>query len=586
MAAGIEAMEATTPGYQLSAPRIGEILMRRGVIDAAVLAETLETQRDKGGRFGEILLGQRTITEQQLLEALGEQLGFNLIDKIDHKAIPDELINAVPINFAKQFKVVPLGAGEAGLVRVATADPLAIAALDDLAVLVHAPLDVVLAPSNSILEAINFAYDRGTAHATAAMEQIEEDDELQGFAHDIEEAVDLLDSEDEAPIIKLVNSLISQSVKEHASDIHIEPTEKDIVVRFRIDGILYEKIRPPKKLHAPIVSRIKVQAGLNIAEKRLPQDGRIRIKIAGKDIDIRVATVPTSYGERITMRLLDRSNILLNLQDLGFSPDNYATMNGLINKSHGIILVTGPTGSGKTTTLYAALSSINSPDLNILTVEDPVEYQLNGVSQTQVNPKINLTFASGLRSFLRHDPDVIMVGEIRDLETAEIAIQAALTGHLVLSTIHTNDAPGAITRLVDMGVEPFLVASSVIGILAQRLVRTLCPQCKEPYEASAEEVKELGLAVDVVGAHPKFWRGKGCPNCLNTGYRSRIGIYELMLPTDEVRQLILQNVDANSIKKKAMTQGMRTLREDGARKVLVGMTSSAEVLRVTGEDSA
>ena len=278
MAAGIEAMEATTPGYQLSAPRIGEILMRRGVIDAAVLAETLETQRDKGGRFGEILLGQRTITEQQLLEALGEQLGFNLIDKIDHKAIPDELINAVPINFAKQFKVVPLGAGEAGLVRVATADPLAIAALDDLAVLVHAPLDVVLAPSNSILEAINFAYDRGTAHATAAMEQIEEDDELQGFAHDIEEAVDLLDSEDEAPIIKLVNSLISQSVKEHASDIHIEPTEKDIVVRFRIDGILYEKIRPPKKLHAPIVSRIKVQAGLNIAEKRLPQDGRIRIK--------------------------------------------------------------------------------------------------------------------------------------------------------------------------------------------------------------------------------------------------------------------------------------------------------------------
>ncbi len=579
-----ELTEATVPAFTPQAPRIGDILMRRGLIDATVLAEALETQRDRGGRLGEILVGQRTITEQQLLEALGEQLGFGMIEKIDHKAIPDQLINAVPINFAKQFKMVPLGVGDDGLVRVATADPLAIGALDDLAVLVQAPLDVQLAPTNTILEAINFAYDRGTAHATAAMEDIEEA-ELEGFAHDIEEAVDLLDSEDEAPIIKLVNSLISQSVKEHASDIHIEPTEKDIVVRFRIDGILYEKIRPPKKLHAPIVSRIKVQAGLNIAEKRLPQDGRIRIKIAGKDIDIRVATVPTSYGERITMRLLDRSSILLNLQDLGFSPDNYATMNGLINKSHGIILVTGPTGSGKTTTLYAALASINSPDLNILTVEDPVEYQLDGVSQTQVNPKINLTFAGGLRSFLRHDPDVIMVGEIRDLETAEIAIQAALTGHLVLSTIHTNDAPGAITRLVDMGVEPFLVASSVIGILAQRLVRTLCPQCKEPYEASAEEVKELGLAVDVVGERPKFWRGKGCPNCLNTGYRSRIGIYELMLPTDEVRQLILQNVDAGTIKKKAMSQGMRTLREDGARKVLVGMTSSAEVLRVTGEDS-
>jgi general secretion pathway protein E len=586
MAIATDITEATTPGYLPTAPRIGEILMRHGHVDATVLAEALEVQREKGGRLGEILIGQRTITEQQLIAALAEQLGFDVIDSIVHKAIPDTLINAVPINFAKQFKIVPLGPADGGLVRVAAADPLAIGALDDLAVLVQAPLDVMLAPSNAILEAINFAYDRGTAHATAAMEQIEDDDELQGFTHDIEEAIDLLDSEDEAPIIKLVNSLISQSVKEHASDIHIEPTEKDIAVRFRIDGILYEKIRPPKKLHAPIVSRIKVQAGLNIAEKRLPQDGRIRIKIAGKDIDIRVATVPTSYGERITMRLLDRSNILLNLQDLGFSPDNYATMNGLINKSHGIILVTGPTGSGKTTTLYAGLSSINSPDLNILTVEDPVEYQLAGVSQTQVNPKINLTFASGLRSFLRHDPDVIMVGEIRDLETAEIAIQAALTGHLVLSTIHTNDAPGAITRLVDMGVEPFLVASSVIGILAQRLVRTLCPQCKEPYEASAEEVKELGLSADVVGQHPKFWRGRGCTNCLNTGYRSRIGIYELMLPTDEVRQLILENVDANTIKKKAMSQGMRTLREDGARKVLVGMTSSAEVLRVTGEDSA
>lgn len=564
--------------------RLGEILVRLKFVDESGLAEALEEQREKGGRLGDILVAQRAITEEQLAEALGEQLGFPTTSKIDHRAIPDELINAVPINFAKQFKVVPLGPADDGSVRVAVADPLEIGALDDLAVLVKAPLSIELAAGHSIIDAINFAYDRGTAHAAAAMEEMENDD-MAAFAHDIEDAVDLLDSEDEAPIIKLVNSLISQSVKEHASDIHIEPTEKDIVVRFRIDGILYEKIRPPKKLHAPIVSRIKVQAGLNIAEKRLPQDGRIRIKIAGKDIDIRVATVPTSYGERITMRLLDRSSILLNLQDLGFSPDNYATMNSLINKSHGIILVTGPTGSGKTTTLYAALSSINSPDLNILTVEDPVEYQLDGVSQTQVNPKINLTFAGGLRSFLRHDPDVIMVGEIRDLETAEIAIQAALTGHLVLSTIHTNDAPGAITRLVDMGVEPFLVASSIIGILAQRLVRTLCPQCKESYEATVEEVRELGLAVDVVGSRPKFWRGKGCQNCLNTGYRSRVGIYELMLPTDEIRQLILQNVDANTIKKKAMSQGMRTLREDGARKVLVGMTSSAEVLRVTGEDA-
>ncbi|RYF09174.1 MAG: type II secretion system protein GspE, partial [Deltaproteobacteria bacterium] len=471
------------------------------------------------------------------------------------------LITLVPINFAKQYRLLPLQRLDNGAVRVACADPLNLGPLDDLSALCQAPLHIELTPAEAVVDAINRAYDRGTAHAAAAMEEMSEEN-LDSFAQDFEEAADLLDAEDEAPIIRLVNSLISQSVKEHASDIHIEPSERDLVVRFRIDGILYEKIRPPKRLQASIASRIKIQAGLNIAEKRLPQDGRIRIKIAGKDIDIRVATAPTSYGERITMRLLDRSSILLDLSDLGFSPDNLKQMGGLIQKSHGIILVTGPTGSGKTTSLYACLSVINSPDLNILTIEDPVEYQLNGVSQTQVNPKINLTFASGLRSFLRHDPDVIMVGEIRDLETAEIAIQAALTGHLVLSTIHTNDAPGAITRLVDMGVEPFLVASSVVGIMAQRLVRTLCKECKAPYEATLEEIRELGLSPDMVGPKPTFWRGLGCQNCLKTGYKGRCGIHEMLMPTDEVRQLILQNVDSNSIKKKAMGQGMRTLRED------------------------
>ena len=457
-------------------------------------------------------------------------------------------------------------------------------AIDDLTVLLNAPVEMGLAPTNTVIDAINRAYDRGSAHAAAAMDELAEED-LDSFAQDIEEAVDLLDSEDEAPIIRLVNSLISQAIKEHASDIHVEPAERDLVVRFRIDGILYEKIRPPKKLQASIISRIKIQAGLNIAEKRLPQDGRIRIKIAGKDIDIRVASAPTTYGERITMRLLDRSNVLLNLTDLGFSPDHLTTMNQLIERSHGIILVTGPTGSGKTTTLYAALSVINRPDLNILTIEDPVEYQLEGISQTQISPKISLTFASGLRSFLRHDPDVIMVGEVRDLETAEIAIQAALTGHLVLSTVHTNDAPGAITRLVDMGVEPFLVASSIIGILAQRLVRTLCPGCKESYTATTEEIRNLGLSPEMVGPMPKLWRGKGCTACFGTGYLGRTGIYEFMMPSDDIRQLILQNVDSTTMKRKAQAQGMRTLREDGARKVLAGITSSAEVLRVTSEDA-
>lgn len=567
-----------------SEERLGDILLARGTIDAAALKEALRQQSERGGRIGEILLSQKSLTERHLLEALGQQLQLQFLETIDPRLIPDELITSVPINFAKQFRVLPLERTADGLVRVACADPLEIGALDDLSVLVRAPLRLELANGDTIVDAINRCYDRGTAHAAAAMEEMNEEN-LESFAQDFEEAADLLDAEDEAPIIRLVNSLISQAVKEHASDIHIEPAEREMVVRFRIDGILYEKIRPPKRLQASILSRVKIQAGLNIAEKRLPQDGRIRTKIAGKDIDIRVATAPTSYGERITMRLLDRSSILLDLSDLGFSPDNLKAMNGLIQKSHGIILVTGPTGSGKTTSLYACLSVINSPDLNILTIEDPVEYQLDGVSQTQVNPKINLTFAAGLRSFLRHDPDVIMVGEIRDLETAEIAIQAALTGHLVMSTIHTNDAPGAITRLVDMGVEPFLVASSIVGIMAQRLIRTLCSDCKESYAASTEEVRELGLSTEMVGPAPTFWRGRGCGNCLNTGYRGRCGIHEMMIPTDDIRQLILQNVDSNSIKKKAMQQGMRTLREDGARKVLAGITSSAEVLRVTAEDA-
>jgi general secretion pathway protein E len=563
--------------------RLGSVLLRRGSVSETALEQALQHQRERGGRLSDVLMAQKSLDERALLQALAEQMQLFFRESIDARSVEDQMITSVPINFAKQHKLLPLFRDAEGWVHVACADPYAVAALDDLSVLMGAPLVVELCVGVQIVEAINLVYDRGTAHAAAAMEEMSEEN-LDTFAQDFEEAVDLLDAEDEAPIIRLVNSLISQAVKEDASDIHIEPSERDMVVRFRIDGILYEKIRPPKRLQASIVSRIKIQAGLNIAEKRLPQDGRIRIKIAGKDIDIRVATVPTSYGERITMRLLDRSSILLDLSDLGFSNDNLKAMHTLIQKSHGIILVTGPTGSGKTTSLYACLSVINEPDLNILTIEDPVEYQLEGVSQTQVNAKINLTFANGLRSFLRHDPDVIMVGEIRDLETAEIAIQAALTGHLVLSTIHTNDAPGAITRLVDMGVEPFLVASSVIGILAQRLVRTLCPDCKEPYAASSEEMRELGLSAEMVGPSPTFWRGKGCGSCLNTGYKGRTGIYELMLPNDDLRQLILQNVDSNTIKKKAMQSGMRTLREDGARKVLQGATSSAEVLRVTGED--
>jgi general secretion pathway protein E len=352
--------------------------------------------------------------------------------------------------------------------------------------------------------------------------------------------------------------------------------------------VLQEVIRPPKRFQNSIVSRVKIMGGLNIAEKRLPQDGRIRVKLAGRDIDIRLSTTPTVYGERIVMRLLDKSAVLLDLAEIGMDSDQLAKMESLIHKSHGIVLVTGPTGSGKTTTLYAALSKINRPDLNIMTIEDPVEYQLQGISQTPVNPKIELTFANGLRSFLRQDPDVIMVGEIRDLETAEIAIQASLTGHLVFSTVHTNDAAGAITRLVDMGVEPFLVASSLVGVLAQRLVRVLCKECREAYFPTAEELREINLTTEQVrkASGGKLYRPVGCDACNGTGYRGRAGIYEIMLLDDDIRQLILKNVDSGTIKKTAAQKGMRSLMDDGANKVLKGLTSVAEVLSVTQEDMA
>jgi general secretion pathway protein E len=412
-----------------------------------------------------------------------------------------------------------------------------------------------------------------------------------------EEPRDLLEAADEAPIIKLVNSLLFEAVKKRASDIHIEPFERDLMIRYRIDGVLYNVLTPPKRLQASIISRIKIMAGLNIAEKRLPQDGRIGIKIAGRDVDIRVSAIPTAHGERLVLRLLDKGNLLLKLSEIGLQPDRLGTLDQLIRLSHGIVLVTGPTGSGKTTTLYAALNTINAPDKNIITIEDPIEYQLRGVGQMQINPKITLTFAAGLRSILRQDPDVIMVGEIRDGETAEIAIHASLTGHLVFSTLHTNDAAGAVTRLLDMGIEPFLVASSVVAIVAQRLVRVLCPACRQAYRPTPAELAKLGIgsfrplpAEPGPGPDPAtsvmFFKAGGCPECLDTGYRGRIGIYEILVMDDEVRALILAKADANAIKARAVERGMTTLREDGARKVLDGVTTTEEVLRVTAEDAS
>jgi general secretion pathway protein E len=571
----------------LAGRRLGEILLATGRVSAQQVEQALAAQRGEhaGSRLGEVLVRMKACTEEQVLRALALQLDLPFLPSIDAAAVPEELVRRIPINFAKQARVLPLGrSGEA--VRLAVADPLDTAARDSVAQILAAPLLPEVAPPQVIVDAINAAYDRTADRHDRMMEDLQTED-LESVAHELEEPADLLDADDEAPIIRLVNSLLFRAVKERASDIHINPEERDISVRYRIDGVLRDVIRPPKRIQASIASRIKIMGGLNIAEKRLPQDGRIRIKIAGRDVDIRLSTIPTAHGERIVMRLLDKSAVLLDLTEIGFEDWQLRIMDGLITRSHGIVLVTGPTGSGKTTTLYAALSKINAPDLNILTIEDPVEIQLRGVGQVQVNPKIDLTFANGLRSFLRQDPDVIMVGEIRDLETAEIAIQASLTGHLVLSTVHTNDAAGAITRLADMGVQPFLVASSLVGVLAQRLVRVLCRSCRKGYAPTPEELEQAGITPRILqeaGNPRQLYKAAGCPECQNTGYQGRTGIYELMLVDDDLRQLILKNVDSSTIKRKAVEHGMLTLLEHGASKVARGITTAAEVLSVTAED--
>jgi general secretion pathway protein E len=406
----------------------------------------------------------------------------------------------------------------------------------------------------------------------------EEDGEL--IISEIEQTGDLLDDTSDAPIIKLVNLMLSQAVKDRASDIHVEPTQDRLKIRYRVDGVLYDMLSPPKHVQSTLISRIKIMAKMNIAEKRLPQDGRIEIRIGDKNIDIRVSTIPTAFGERVVLRLLDKTHILLSVSDLGMPEERLKDFDRLIRSAHGIILVTGPTGSGKTTTLYAALSTINTTDINIITIEDPIEYQIEGIGQIQVNRKIDLTFAKGLRSIVRQDPDVILVGEIRDLETAEIAIQSALTGHLVFSTLHTNDSASAVTRIIDMGIEPFLVTSSVISILAQRLVRVICKDCKEAYTPDQESLQNIGLTPEMFGGNQIF-RGRGCPSCLSTGYMGRTGIFELMNLDDTVKNMILKTSDANAIKRKALEQGMITLRQDGAKKVVDGITTIEEVFRVT-----
>ncbi len=557
---------------------IGEILVESG-LSPERLKKALELQKKRGGRIGTLLVRLNFMTEDDVLKALGAQLGLPLA--ADFSDLDRELALKLPITYAKKAVVLPLRR-ENGAVIAATSEPLLLNTVDDLRILFGADVSLTLAPAEKILDAVNRLHSEDMNKAEDTVQEMEEED-LSFLAAELDEPTDLLEATDDAPIIRLVNSLLSQAIRERASDIHIEPFEKDVVARFRIDGILYNILTIQKRFQASIASRVKIMSDLNIAEKRLPQDGGMRVKIGGKDVDIRVSIVPTAFGERIVLRLLYRESALLPLEEIGFSGDNLVRFNELITRPHGIILVTGPTGSGKTTTLYASLSKINSPDQNIITIEDPIEYQLKGIGQIQVNAKINLTFAAGLRSVLRQDPDVILVGEIRDSETAEIAIQAALTGHLVFSTLHTNDAAGAVTRLIDMKIEPFLISSSVMAILAQRLVRVLCKECREPYSITPAEIAELETRTAEAGA--TVYRAKGCEACFQTGYLGRKAIYELLLVDDELRQLIMKNADASTVKTAAVAKGMRTLRQDGAEKILQGITTVEEVVRVTQKEA-
>jgi general secretion pathway protein E len=522
-------------------------------------------------------------------KVLAQFLGMQYVDKLPDPSPPRNPVRGdfdrIAGSWGRQFLTVPVG-GDDSHVVVATADPLNVEAIDQLRVCYERPIKVLVTSPEEVTKAINHIRTSLMSDRSSNLADSDSKDDRDDASGQLK--IDVTDSDDDdAPIIRYVNAIIFKASSERASDVHIEPFEDRLKVRFRVDGVLYDVASEDKSFQPAIISRVKVMAGLNIAEKRLPQDGRIGLKIAGKDVDIRVSTVPTQFGERIVMRLLDKSGAVLDIAQLGIEESNLKLLTKLLQKPNGIVLVTGPTGSGKTTTLYACLTNINKPDLNILTVEDPIEYQLDGVGQMQVNSKIDFTFASGLRAILRQDPDVVMVGEIRDGETAEIAIQASLTGHLVLSTLHTNDSAGAVTRLVDMGVEPFLVSSSLLAVLAQRLVRRLCKQCKVAGEITDEEIRELGIDPSKVTSRQIFRPGNTqCPTCQGTGYTGRLGIHEILVIDDDVRAQILQRMDSNSIRTSAIKRGFSTLRMDGARKVFMGQTSVEEVILASHDDFA
>jgi general secretion pathway protein E len=558
--------------------RLGQILLGFRILTPEVLQDGLSRAKQERQRLGEALVSMGAASEEEVLRALATQHGLPYLAADELPGTPP-IVKSLSPKYLRQYTACPV-ALDGTTVTVATADPANPLLLDDLRQTLGLPVKLCVAPAAAILEAIERAYG-----ASTPLQKIVEGmgtSEAGGEGDREEDVNQLRDMAFEAPVVRMVSLLIDEAVASQASDIHIEPFEERLRIRYRIDGILYDRESPPRRLQAALTSRIKLMAEMNIAERRLPQDGRIRVTAGERRVDIRVSTVPTVHGESLVMRLLDRSSVFLPFNRLGFSPKVAEIFDGLIRRPHGILLVTGPTGSGKTTTLYAALDKINSPEKKIVTIEDPVEYQLMGINQIPVRPKIGLSFATGLRHIVRQDPDVIMVGEIRDLETAEISIQAALTGHLVFSTLHTNDAPGAVARLQDMGAESYLVASVLNGALAQRLVRRICDACRAPYQPDARDLLAIGVtdATDI-----DLSRGKGCDECHGTGYRGRTGIYELFVINEEARGLILNKRPSGVVRRYAIEHGMVSLRDDGWAKVRAGITTVEELLRVTQEDT-
>ncbi len=560
---------------------IGELFLNDGLIDRKALEAALEEQAGSGERLGVHLVKQGSITEKDMIRVLGRQLDMPCITTDDYPAAPPPLDPPPSLKFLRHHRVVPIKA-EGGVLTLVTADPLNHFPAEALAFSTGMRVEVALGSEEEILEAIETFYGAGPVTMDRIIEEIDEKDSSAGL--DIEDVEQLKDMALEAPVINLVNMLIRNAVERKASDIHVEPYEGSIHIRYRVDGIMHDVESMPRRLHPAISSRIKIMAKLNIAERRLPQDGRIKLKLNGKEVDIRVSVIPTLHGESIVMRLLDPEG-LMSLESLGFSAAKRKAFSAMINQPHGMVLVTGPTGSGKSTTLYAALSRLDIVSKKVITIEDPVEYKFEGINQIQVKPKIGLTFSSGLRSIVRQDPDVVLVGEIRDTETADIAIHSALTGHMILSTLHTNDAPGAITRLIDMGIEGYLISSSLVGVLAQRLVRVICPQCRERFvpekEVRQRIADELKRVREMKEEDVVVYRGKGCEHCSNTGYSGRTGLFELMMINDDIRRLIVEKSSSDKIRRAAMENGMLTLAEDGWYKVLKGVTSIEEVVRVT-----